>query len=102
MPLVHRPAAIVIILMAAALVSLLAWLISRPRGFSFVRQFAAHDGDVGVALFSSDQKTLLTASGDCVRLWDVASARNTQTLQLDGGYIRGIAWSGRGDILVTG
>ena len=61
----------------------------------------ADSGKLAFSLaFAPDGKTLATASGDGVRLWDVATGKQSRALSNSTGYSSGVAFSPDGKTLV--
>jgi WD40 repeat protein len=67
-----------------------------------LRALRGHTGEVLVAQFSGDGKTVLTASRDrTARLWDVASGKELRVLRGHGDWVRSAQFSADGTTVLT-
>ncbi|HEX8597821.1 MAG TPA: serine/threonine-protein kinase [Chloroflexia bacterium] len=87
-------------LLIAALLVFIAWRMAEPV-YSLVATFKGHGSFVRAVDFSSDGKTLASASFDgTVKLWQIGDSIDPQTLQEDN-FALGVAFSPDGQILAS-
>src|SRR5687767_8656077 len=66
-------------------------------------EFKGHDGLIYAVVFSSDGKTLATASFDgTIKLWDFATGKESQVLKGHTGPVNTVAFNNDGTVVASG
>src|SRR5437016_3092689 len=84
-------------LLLAALGVWIFWYFVHTPGLSVELQFNAHAGNVDDAIFTTDNKRLITTSGGEACVWNTSTGNKIATFQSQAGDVEAMAMSSKGN-----